>query len=66
MFQGFPTQKSKMSQEGGDEEEGSEVNLGLPCGREKTNAMNIIVERILLASRLGSPESIFCPATPVS
>ena len=36
MFKGFltqRTQKSKMSQEG--EEEGNEVHLGLPCGRQK-------------------------------
>ena len=33
MFKGFPTQKSKMSQEG----EGNEVHLGLPCGRQKIN-----------------------------
>ena len=48
MFKDFLTQKSKISQEGGDREKGSEVHLGLPCGRQKTNAMNIIVERILL------------------
>ena len=35
MFKGFPTQKSKMSQ-GEEEEEGeNEVQLGLPCGRQK-------------------------------
>ena len=34
MFKGFPTQKSKMSQEG-EEGEGNEVHLGLPCGKQK-------------------------------
>ena len=34
MFKGFPTQKSKMSQEE-EEGEGNEVHLGLPCGRQK-------------------------------
>ena len=40
--------KSKISQEGRDKEKGSEVHLDLPCGRQKTNTINIIVERILL------------------
>ena len=43
MFQGFTTQKSKISQEGGDKEKGSK-----------------------LLSTLWPPDSIFCPATPVS
>ena len=35
MFEGFQTQKSKMSQ-GEEEEEGrNEVHLGLPCGSQK-------------------------------
>ena len=36
MVKGFPKQKSKMSQEEGEEEEGNEVHLGLPCGRQKS------------------------------
>ena len=39
MFKGFPTQtieKSKMSQEEEEEGEGNEVNLGFPCGRQKS------------------------------
>ena len=38
MYKGFSNQKSKMSQEGGEEEgEGNEVHLGLPCGRQKND-----------------------------
>ena len=33
MFKGFPNQKSKMSQ--GEEGEGSEVYIDLPCERQK-------------------------------
>ena len=44
MFRRFPTQKSKMSQEGG-EEEGNEVHLGLPCGRQKVEAKKLNVSR---------------------
>ena len=36
MFKASPNQKSKMSQEGEEEEEGgNKVHLGLPCGRQK-------------------------------
>ena len=35
MFKDFLTQKSKISQEGEGGEEGNEIHLGLPCGRQK-------------------------------
>ena len=41
MFKDFQTHKSKMSQE----EEGNEVHLGLPCGRQKAVHMPDILSR---------------------
>ena len=40
MFKDHQTHKSKMSQgEEGGGEEGNEVHLGLPCGRQKTTVV---------------------------
>ena len=44
MFKDSPNQKSKMSQE---EEEGNEVHLGHPCGRQKLKAKNSIYALVL-------------------
>ena len=48
MFKGFSNQKSKTSQ--GEEGEGNEVHLGLPCGRQKSlQAVDLVI--ILLSGR---------------